>query len=741
MLEIPSAVGLNSGTLSVRAQFGADDVPLPSAAVAGAFQQQLAGILIPTSTGSFTIETATGRSAGPSGRPGGVFPNQDPVDAPGLDPTPTVGLVALLLSETTAPNLDVRHLASPLVDFVNLPNSSAGGQATEVNSDLQRLAVPGTGFAGFPELFAGGQVADSNPGVRHLTARGTGFADLPEPSVVRHAVEPNAHARHSVVSGTNFVDPSEQPSVSRSTAPLRPLQSVVFFGPGDVARASAPSTGPTSLPSAVEPGPADRGNLAKGFSRVQVIAETLPRSREGVGFESSQAQPTGVEPRLPGAPAPTLGGDEAVRERVVDTAVRSSNPSFASNPESSQMVSIGPSISRPIAIRNRTAKNQPSIGVHLNNTEDQQSSPVASSDPIAPVLPRARPGGGQVPNGILNQQAAEAGSEQKPLVTDAETGAEDSQSSRATSDQRSAEGIVTKKLPTGNGPTGPFVKVSEDYIAESVEPQQTTQLQSHEDAAETSPIPTKPRWPGSPQKIPVLEVAATFNAFGNPHGDRVLPAIPQEVKTPWIEETVVEQTALGAETTARPNEESSTSARETIVQETAPADKRANEPSAKTEAVASNRGESELPDRVQLLQRVAQALRTARISGEQVRMRLHPPDLGSLSIEVALREGVLTARLEVVTEAARALLLNNLSTLRENLAQQNVEIDRFDVDVAADNHGGRARDGFDQQSGQTSREHPSSPVSRQDAGPAARQEETLEAPKPGITTSGLDVMA
>lgn len=131
MLEIPSAVGLNSGTLSVRAQFGADDVPLPSAAVAGAFQQQLAGILIPTSTGSFTIETATGRSAGPSGRPGGVFPNQDPVDAPGLDPTPTVGLVALLLSETTAPNLDVRHLASPLVDFVNLPNSSAGGQATE----------------------------------------------------------------------------------------------------------------------------------------------------------------------------------------------------------------------------------------------------------------------------------------------------------------------------------------------------------------------------------------------------------------------------------------------------------------------------------------------------------------------------------------------------------------------------------------------------------------------------------
>ena len=46
-----------------------------------------------------------------------------------------------------------------------------------------------------------------------------------------------------------------------------------------------------------------------------------------------------------------------------------------------------------------------------------------------------------------------------------------------------------------------------------------------------------------------------------------------------------------------------------------------------------------------------------------------------------MQDGVLAAKLETETPAARRMLLDHLPVLRDRLAEQNIRIERFDVDV------------------------------------------------------------
>jgi flagellar hook-length control protein FliK len=108
---------------------------------------------------------------------------------------------------------------------------------------------------------------------------------------------------------------------------------------------------------------------------------------------------------------------------------------------------------------------------------------------------------------------------------------------------------------------------------------------------------------------------------------------------------------------------------------------------AKTNAAASRvsgqqtgRPDAEAPvDRVRFVQRVARAFEAAGREGGAVRMRLHPPELGSLRVEITVRNGQMTAQIEAETSTAKNLLLDNLPALRERLAEQNIKVERFDV--------------------------------------------------------------
>lgn len=87
-------------------------------------------------------------------------------------------------------------------------------------------------------------------------------------------------------------------------------------------------------------------------------------------------------------------------------------------------------------------------------------------------------------------------------------------------------------------------------------------------------------------------------------------------------------------------------------------------------------------DAARFLQRVSKAFDSARERGGEIRIRLSPPELGALRVEVNMQDQGLVARLEVETTEARAVLLENLPALRERLAEQGLRLEKFDVELS-----------------------------------------------------------
>ena len=86
-------------------------------------------------------------------------------------------------------------------------------------------------------------------------------------------------------------------------------------------------------------------------------------------------------------------------------------------------------------------------------------------------------------------------------------------------------------------------------------------------------------------------------------------------------------------------------------------------------------------EQARLINRVARAMTSAREQGAPLRIRLSPPELGSIRLEVKVQDGAMSARIEAETPAARAALLENVSDLRQRLAEQGIRVEQFDVDL------------------------------------------------------------
>ncbi|MCA9114334.1 MAG: flagellar hook-length control protein FliK [Planctomycetaceae bacterium] len=83
----------------------------------------------------------------------------------------------------------------------------------------------------------------------------------------------------------------------------------------------------------------------------------------------------------------------------------------------------------------------------------------------------------------------------------------------------------------------------------------------------------------------------------------------------------------------------------------------------------------------ELANRVAAALKQMRPGGSQLRILLHPEQLGDLRIELQQKGGELTARLEVQTAEAQQLLTEQLSQLRDSLSRRGMKIDSIQIEL------------------------------------------------------------
>ena len=90
---------------------------------------------------------------------------------------------------------------------------------------------------------------------------------------------------------------------------------------------------------------------------------------------------------------------------------------------------------------------------------------------------------------------------------------------------------------------------------------------------------------------------------------------------------------------------------------------------------------------VKLVQRVLRGVEQLANGGGQVRLRLHPPELGSLQMSLRMEAGQVFARLEVENSTARDALLNNVQTLRDRMAEQGMNVASFEVEVSTDSSG------------------------------------------------------
>lgn len=101
---------------------------------------------------------------------------------------------------------------------------------------------------------------------------------------------------------------------------------------------------------------------------------------------------------------------------------------------------------------------------------------------------------------------------------------------------------------------------------------------------------------------------------------------------------------------------------------------------AKTDAVTS----SYTTTTESVMNQIQDAIRVIQTQDmTEMELQLHPASLGNLRIQIAAKEGVVTAVFTTENETVRAALESQLVTLKENFAQQGVKVEAVEVTVAS----------------------------------------------------------
>lgn len=89
-------------------------------------------------------------------------------------------------------------------------------------------------------------------------------------------------------------------------------------------------------------------------------------------------------------------------------------------------------------------------------------------------------------------------------------------------------------------------------------------------------------------------------------------------------------------------------------------------------------------EKVRLAQRVARSFSRVGPTGGSVQLKLHPPELGSLAVNIKIEGKSMSAKLTTESQAAREVIMESLPQLRSRLAEQGYDVVQFTVDVASE---------------------------------------------------------
>jgi len=208
-------------------------------------------------------------------------------------------------------------------------------------------------------------------------------------------------------------------------------------------------------------------------------------------------------------------------------------------------------------------------------------------------------------------------------------------------------------------------KIRTPELAEAV-PEEKPEGESEESPAQNSSVPQSTAAPtpvqaaAAPQNQPV---AAT---------DEAVPTTVTPAATTGVEPVV---TAEGreqiktSETTAGPRDSFSSP----VSVESRPAAATGTKTESPRPVLDTTRGD--------VPQKLAGFIQQAAEQGKPLRIRLNPPELGTLQIEIGRHQGQVTARLEVESAATRAVIFEQLNLLRDSLQQQGLKLDQIQIEV------------------------------------------------------------
>lgn len=105
-------------------------------------------------------------------------------------------------------------------------------------------------------------------------------------------------------------------------------------------------------------------------------------------------------------------------------------------------------------------------------------------------------------------------------------------------------------------------------------------------------------------------------------------------------------------------------------------------PASETSPSAVDAESSETLARFDNAKRVADAVVRAATTGpRELRIRLNPPELGTLQVEIRQRDGGIVARLQVDNSTAQRAVLDQLPALSEQLSGRGHQVERIDVQL------------------------------------------------------------